>query len=53
MEGGRHDQNPWTSFQLAWDEIERLLRQDKSLFGLVMDKIRYVVSGWEEALLFV
>ena len=48
IQAGRHvNQNPWTQFQLAqgeFDEIERRLRQDESLFGFVKDKTRYVVS---------
>ena len=49
IQAGRHvNQNPWTSFQLArgeYDEIERRLRQDESLFGYVKDKIRCVTSS--------
>ena len=48
IKAGRHvKQHPWTQFQLAqgeFDEIERCLRQDESLFGFVKDKTRYVVS---------
>ena len=48
IKAGRHvNQHPWTQFQLAqgeFDEIERRLKQDESLFGFVKDKTRYVVS---------
>jgi len=48
IQAGRHvKQQPWTEFQLArgeYDEIERRLRQDESLFGFVKDKTRYVIS---------
>lgn len=40
-------QDPWTIFQLVggeYDEIERQLRRDDSLFGYVEDKIRCVGS---------
>ncbi|MCJ1426648.1 hypothetical protein MMC29_004551 [Sticta canariensis] len=44
IKAGRHiNQNPWTSFQLApgeYDEIERQLSQDESLWGYVENKIR-------------
>jgi hypothetical protein len=36
-------QQPWTEFQLAegeYDELERQLKRDESLFGFVQDKIR-------------
>ena len=48
IKAGRHaKQHPWTEFQLAegeFDELERRLRQDESLFEFVKDKTRYVVS---------
>jgi hypothetical protein len=48
IQAGRHiKHHPWTEFQLAqgeYDEIERQLSQDKSLFGYVQDKIRCVCS---------
>jgi hypothetical protein len=43
---------PWIEFQLApgeYDEIERRLKRDESLFGYVEDKIRYVRSKTLEA----
>ena len=45
IEAGRHaGRQPWTEFRLApgeYDEIERLISQDQSLFGYVKDRIRY------------
>ncbi|KAF2105498.1 hypothetical protein BDV96DRAFT_509271 [Lophiotrema nucula] len=45
IQAGRHiSGHPWTEFQLArgeYDEIERQIRRDGSLFGYVKDKIRY------------
>lgn len=49
LEAGRHArEQPWTEFQLApgeYNEIERQLRRDESLFGFVKDKIRYDYCG--------
>ena len=49
IQAGRHiERGPWTSFQLAggeYEEIERQIRRDESLFGYVEDKIRCVASG--------
>ncbi|KAF2007251.1 hypothetical protein P154DRAFT_614661 [Amniculicola lignicola CBS 123094] len=49
IQAGRHiKEHPWTEFQLAkgeYDEIERQLRRDESLFGYVKDKIRYDYWG--------
>ena len=46
IEAGRHaGRQPWTEFQLApgeYDEIERRLEREESLFGFVKDKIRFV-----------
>jgi hypothetical protein len=48
IKAGRHiKQHPWTEFQLAsgeYDEIERRIRREESLFGYVKDKIRCVSS---------
>ena len=48
-EAGKHfNQHPWTEFQLApgeYDEIERQLRRDESLFGFVKDKVRCVACA--------
>ncbi|KAF2191675.1 hypothetical protein K469DRAFT_804342, partial [Zopfia rhizophila CBS 207.26] len=48
IEAGKHiKQILWTSFQFSqgeYDEIERRLRRDESLFGHVNDKIRHVAS---------
>ncbi|KAI9861212.1 MAG: hypothetical protein M1813_005385 [Trichoglossum hirsutum] len=45
IEAGRHvGRHPWTEFQLTlgeYDEIERRLEREESLWGYVRDKIRY------------
>ncbi|MCJ1386747.1 hypothetical protein MMC17_009873 [Xylographa soralifera] len=49
IKAGRHvGQHSWTCFRLApgeYDEIERQIRQDESLFGFAKDKIRYDYDG--------
>ncbi len=48
IQAGRHiNQAPWAHFQLArgeYDEIEREVERDESLFGYINDKIRFVSS---------
>ena len=48
IQAGRHiKQHTWAEFQLGrgeYDEIERRLRRDVSLFGYIKDKIRYITS---------
>lgn len=48
IQAGRHiKQHAWAEFQLGRGEYDKIgcrLRQDKSLFGYVKDKIRCVVS---------
>jgi hypothetical protein len=48
IEAGRHvGRHPWTEFQLTlgeYDEIERRLEREESLWGYVRDKIRYMSS---------
>ena len=46
IEAGRHiKEHPWTEFLLSqgeYDDIERQLRRDETLFGCAKDKIRCV-----------